>query len=733
MAAAPQIPPTSWDRFKSPNRVETVIGDVTSPDIEEITRERELMRVARERMDESINASNPQRREMLIDMKFRAGEQWEPSIKAARDAQKRPTLTNNRIPGFLAHVVNNLRQQRPEIKVDPIAAGADEEIAEIRQGLIRHIEDVSRAEVAYDSGFENMSTCGLGYMRVVDVREYRSFDRGLRIQWLPNLFSVYEDPSARMPDWSDGRYKFVVEDVTLAEFRRRFGADKSPASLNEFTALGNNQPQWIIGEKIRIAEYWHLEEQEDELWELPDGTTMFASEYDSESGQPKPEAVQARPEKRTKVMWTLLYGLGVLKEREWPGRYIPIIPIIGNQIEIDGERIIVGMVRYAREAQRMFNYMYSCFVEAVALAPKAPFIAAFDQIAEWEDSWKRANTDPQSVLYYKPIVDGQHPVPPPQRSQAEPPIQAFVEGLRLADNNLKSAFRIFDASLGQKGPQESGIAINSRKVESDLATYDWIDNFSRALQFLGIVLDDLLQYYYNSPGRIIQILQEDLSRKSVTMNQPVDVDGEQKIYDLSKGKFAIRISTGPNYPTRRAEAASSMIEMAKVIPQIAAVAAPQMVRAQDWPEKDLIADQLEKAQPPELRTEKQDQPKEDPEQLKGVIGQMSQQIQLLSKLVTEATDKNNAEERKQEWETLRTQIHEETALAIADLKTGSDEAKFMNDKMFARLDQIFAALEPQTTGQQPKESAPASAAPSAPAQPVPPQGANTPAEVGIGA
>jgi hypothetical protein len=732
--SAHTISPATWDRVKEANAVSGTISRQPEQTALEARKNDLFMQDARERFRISVNASDRQRREMRDDLRFYAGIQWDESIRAVRDQQGRPCLTINRIPGFVSHVVNNMRQQRPGIKVDPIAGGADEEMADVREGLMRHIEISSHADIAYDTAFENMCITGLGYIRVIDAwADPRSVvDQELRVEWVPNSFSVFEDPTATQPGWRDGKYRFIVEDITLTEFRHRFGKERSPASLSEFTALGTEQPYWMLGDKIRIAEYFHIEEEDDTLFELNDGSGVYESELSEDD--PRISEIKedgsggwvSRPAKRKRVMWTQMYGLGVLRQREWPGRYIPVIPIIGNQIELEGERIIVGMVRYARESQRMFNYMYSSFVETCALAPRAPYIAEFTSVEDFIDSYKNANTNPQSVLLYKQrSVDGA-PVNPPRREVAEPPIQAFVAGLKLADDNLKAIFRIYDASLGQKGPQESGIAINSRKIESDLATYDWIDNFTRGLRCLGEVLEDLLPHYYNRPGRVLQILQEDLQRKIVTIGKPVDQSDD--IYDLNRGKFATTVSTGPMLSTRRQEAAKSMIELAKVYPALMQACGPMIIREMDWPGKDAIAAQLEKTLPPQLRQQDPDAPKDDPEQLKQTLNQAMQQIQVLSKLVTEASDKKTQEYQKEWFETIRAEMANQTAIETAMIKAKTAEVDNLYQRLEAELQRIhdigMVAIE-----QQPQSSAPAG---QAAAPQVPPSGANTPTGVGTG-
>jgi hypothetical protein len=725
-----------WEQFgQNPSIRAEVATAADPPDFLDRLKQEQVLDIARERFRVAANAENRRREEMMVDMRFRCGQQWDEAIQRMRDAQGRPCLTINRIPGFLKHVLNSLRQNRPEIKVNPIGSGADEEMAEIIQGLIRHIILNSQGEQALDTAFENMCTMGLGFLRVVDDwADPRSFDKDLRVEWVPNTFSVYFDPGAAKPDWSDAKYCFIVEDISIAEFKQRFGDKSHFVSLNEFSSIGDHQPTWMPGGKIRIAEYFHLEEVEDTLYGFSDGSSLLLGDLNLGRGvtlaetamemiedptvgavsasvirlsngemrlptdlglAPDAMLVHQRVARVPRVIWTLMSGIEVLKERVWPGKYIPVIPMIGNQIELDGERILVGMVRFAREAQRMFNYMYSCFVEAIALVPKSPWVAEFDQISEFKDLWDNAHKTLQTVLLYKAKnVEGAM-VPPPQRQQAEPPIAAFVEGLRLSDQNLKATFSIYDASLGERGPQESGRAINARKIESENATYDWVDNFNRCLMYLGRILQDLLPHYYNTPGRIVQITREDEQVQKVVLNEEHEDGGKLKKFDLAQGRYGIQLSTGPSYMTRRQESAAAMMELAKFWPALMQIAGPQMVRAMDWPGKEAIAAQLEKAQPPELRDTKdgEENAQLKAQELQTQLAQAAAMVQQLTAALQESSNEKSIAREKEMWATLRTQMQEENKAAIAQLNAGSREAQFMNEKLFAEMERMRAILE----------------------------------------
>lgn len=688
-----------------------------------------FLKLAMERFKLCAESSGKQREQSQIDNDFACGIQWDAEIEARRAQQRRPCLTINRIDGFLAHAVNSFRQARPEIKIIAAADGADEEIAEVKQGLIRHIQTQSKADIVYDESFRQMCTGGISWMRVVDDWSAPdSMDQDLFVRSIPNPFTVYFDPFVRQPDWSDGRFAFVVEDLTRQQFKAKFGDETETASLTNFASIGDQSKYWFPGGNIRVAEYFHIEMKDDYVCELENKSTRLLSELpknmyfvekapdgdglatylrtSDDYDDPGQYIGRARKAKIPEVYWALITAVEVLKERKWKGRYIPLIPVLGNVCDSEEGKILAGMVRYAREPQRMYNYMYTSFVETVALVPRAPWLVEMNQIPDGAilDSWQRQNTDPQVFLRYKQFVDAQGNVAPaPVRLIAEPPIAAFVQGLQMADQNLKSVFRIFDASLGQRGPQESGLAINARKVESDTGIYNWADNFVRSLHFLGIILEDLLPSYYNTEGRVFEIIQEDDTSKRVVMNKILEEAGQKKQFDLSKGgKYAVQVSTGPSMATKRQASAQGMIDFFKNYPAGLQACAHLLVGELDFPGADKIKAQLEKILPANLREPDPNAPPIPPE-FQQQMAEAMQHVQVLTQALHTATDKREEIRLKEEYATLRakmkedgdtfrTQMTQEVNLALGDLKAGVASAQFTSQKIFDRLEHMEAQM-----------------------------------------
>jgi len=434
-----------------------------------------IIELALRRFKVCSDAEADNRKAMKSDIKFYIGDQWDDDAKNARG--NRPTLVVNRLPQFTRQITNELQQNMPAIEIIPANDGT-EEIAEMYNGIIRHIQESSQAPIAYATSNSSQVICGKGYFRI--ITEYcndKGFDKDIKIKRIKNALSVYCDPASIEPDESDAMYKFITADISHEDFKRQYPG-KQVVYNDELTSKGDEIKAWCAFEKdsMRIAEYFTIEEKDDyPIYRLPDGTVV--------KEKPEGEDYDTRMITKRTVKWRVISGVEVLEEIEWPGKYIPVIPVLGDDVDYDGKRIIKGMVRDAKDPQRMYNYWSSAQAEAIALAPKAPFIMAEGQAEGYEDQWAAANTKNQSYLLYKPQSIGGAIIGAPQRNQAEPPVQAMVQAMAQASEDIKAITGIHDASLGARSNEVSGTAIKARTMQGDVANYHYKANFAHSLMF----------------------------------------------------------------------------------------------------------------------------------------------------------------------------------------------------------------------------------------------------------
>lgn len=558
-----------------------------------------ILKEARARFKLAVEAEADNRASALDDLNFLDGEQWTEAAKKARKG--RPMLTINRLPQFVRQVVNEQRKTRPAIDVIPGDQKAAKPTADVIQGMVRHIERSSRARIAYDTAFEYAVSCGFGHFRVTTAYvDDGGFDQEIRIETIDNPFLVYRDPASKEGDHSDDRFTFVSELVDKDEFKDRYGF--APTAFED-AGTGDDIAPWFDGDRVRVAEYWRVLTEPETLNALSDGT-IIRGELDAdkraviEASGLKIEATRTQ-ENRT-VEQFLLTADKVIKQREWRGKYIPILTSYGGVLNIAGKRKVSSLVRFAKDPARMYNYQASAETELTALQPKAPWIAAEGSFDGQEDKWARAHEDNLAYLEYVPVPNQ----PPPQRQFFQGAPAGVREGRMAAAEDIKATLGMYDASLGARSNETSGVAIKARQQEGDTGTYHFIDNHARSIEQCGRIIIDLLPKIYDT-ARVVRILDPNDEERTVVINQ-VFVDpqtNQEQFFNLSEGRYEVSVRVGPSFESRRQEMVQAMVELSTANPQILQVAGDLIMKNMDFPQADEIAKRLEMLLPPAIRGE----------------------------------------------------------------------------------------------------------------------------------
>ena len=569
--------------------------------------DKDRLSVMRRRYTMALSAYSDSREDELDDLRFMAGSpdnqwQWPADVLATRGSVQgqtinaRPCLTINKLPQHVRQVTNEQRQNRPTGKVIPADDRADVRVAEIFDGMVRHIEYISDADVAYDTACDNQVTYGEGYIRILtEYAREDSFDQDIKIGRVRNSFSVYMDPAIQDPCGADAGWCFITEDVSKADYERMF-PDAAPISSLMSQGVGDQSlSQWLSEDMVRIAEYFYYEHEKATLNLYPDNITAFSgSPQDKQLKAMFGKPLRSRPVDRKKVKWIKTNGFEILEERDWAGKYIPVVRVIGNEFEVDGQLYVSGLVRNAKDAQRMYNYWVSQEAEMLALAPKAPFIGYGGQFEGYEMNWKTANTNNWPYLEVNPdVTDGAgSPLPLPQR--APPPLAqtGLIQAKLGAADDIKGTTGQYDSSLGAQSNERSGRAILAREKQGDTGTYHYVDNLSRAIRHVTRQLVDMIPKIYDT-ARVARIVGLDgevgMVRINPTQPEPVkeirDENGLviDKIYNPSVGVYDVCVTTGPGYMTKRQEALDAMSMLLQSNPQLWTVAGDLFIKNMDWP------------------------------------------------------------------------------------------------------------------------------------------------------
>ena len=615
----------------------------------------DLLSTARSRLDMAMSALSESREDEVDDLKFYAGSpdnhwQWPADVLATRGAVQgqtinaRPCLTINKLPQHVRQVTNDQRQNRPSAKVIPVDDNADVEVAEIFNGMIRHIEYISDADVAYDTACENQVAYGEGYIRLLtEYCDDNTFEQDIKIGRIRNSFSVYMDPMIQDPTGADAKYCFITQDLTREEYERMYPHAAPVTTLQSLGVGDQSISNWLNEDTIRVADYYYIDYDRATLNLYPGNQTAFAGTPEDKQlkaffGKP----LRSRESDRPKVKYCKINGYEILEQNDWAGKCIPVIRVVGNEFEVDGRLYVSGLVRNAKDAQRMYNYWVSQEAEMLALAPKAPFIGYGGQFEGYETQWKTANTTNWPYLEVNPdVTDGQGAILPlPQRAQPPMASSGLLQAKAGASEDLKATTGQYNASLGMGSNERSGKAILARQREGDVGTYHFGDNLARSVRNIARQLVDLIPKIYDTQ-RVARIIGEDGDTKMIRVNpdqeQPVNkiVNQEgiviEKIYNLGVGKYDVVATTGPGYATKRQEALEAMAQLLQGNPQLWSVAGDLFVKNMDWPGAQEMAKRFAKTIDPKLMGDAEDNPalQAAQQQMEAMGQEMEQMHQML--------------------------------------------------------------------------------------------------------
>lgn len=593
----------------------------------------ELLDTAKSYFHEAENGWRTVRQTALDDLRFYRGVQWDAQLLRVAKVKQEPTLTVNRLPNFVKQVENELRQRELNVSVHALDEAGSDDVANVFSGIIRAIEQDSHAKSHYihAAGENGALVPGFGYIKieVEDVTSGRSklrpedFLQKIKITSVKDPMKILADPTSMEPDFSDSNYWFEFEDYSEKEFKRLF--PRAQHSSAEMFPIGAAQSKWIGENGIRVARFWYKEESVVIHYLLKDGSVISSRELqgpeheDSDSDdylnadgstirtlsedeeqvidpvKGEIPVLRRREVVECKIKWCDFSGAEILNEGEWAGDYFPFAAVTGPITINDGVRDIRGIIRYAKDSQKMLNYMASSTARRIASANKAPWIVEASSIKNYKRFWDTANTENWSYLPYDALdANGNlRNIPPPTRADQTGQIQDLLAAAQKFEDDLKATIGIYDAGLGATPNEQSGVAIKTLAQQGQNANYHFSDNLVRSIQHVGRILVNLIPKIYDTP-RVVRMVDADGKVSNVAINQIFEKNGEATAYYLTEGDYGVTIDVGPAYANSKQAAVEQMLEMARVNPNILPFIQDIIAGNMDFNGKKVVQDRLQK-------------------------------------------------------------------------------------------------------------------------------------------
>jgi DNA-binding protein YbaB len=692
---------------------------------------------ARKRWRQSADCEAELRKEMLDDLRFYNSEQWPDNIKMDRVLDGRPCLTINRLPQFVRQVLNQARQQRPSIQYNPIDNGADVDTAEVLQGIARSIERNSKAPMAYNTAGEHQIIMGRGWLRIrADWIAEDSFQQEILIEAPEDPFTVYPDVSAGSPDGADALWGFLITRVPWHEYHVKWPKAQK-ASLLDWTSIGDEAAEWVNETGVLVAEYYYIEMVAAELAEYlvnvgedvpPIKLTTYADVIRPRDTKPGPngeppiiQVLRKRKTVKRQLKWATINGIEVLEGneaktggRDLPGPFIPLVPMQGEKLVVNGKRNLRGMIRDAKDPQRTYNFWVSAETEMIALAPRAPVVGAVGQFETTKEQWLLANRRNFPFLEYDPIDINGNLVPAPQRNPFDPNVTPIIQATQQADQDLKSVIGMFDASQ-ERSREQSGKAILARQAQGEQGNSHFLANQALTIEQVGRILLHWIPIYYDQPTIIRIVGSDDKERDVLVHSGNPEAAGQLEqemaenplyktlkdgsIYDVGLGRYDVSVSVTPSFPSRRAEAVEAMTALLQAFPLAAPYALDVLTKNMDWPGARELSERFKHLVPPEARTDEEKQPV--PPEVAQQMQQMQEQMQLMQQELEEAQkviaakqveQQGNAKIREMEMQSNErlAQIRADTELAKIEQKAKAEVALQLLE---AKLDSLNQQAE----------------------------------------
>lgn len=590
---------------------------------------------------------------------FIAGDQWPQQIKNERLNNDRPCLTLDHLNQYVRHVVNVGLMQSRDVRVLAMSGEADDKVGEILAGMVRQITQTSTAKVAYETGLRHACQVGFGYWRVKVQNIPKTDLMEITVRKIKEPRMVLMDPFCEYPDGRDSVYAFVMVKLTRTEFEEQYPEAAQQGAKSWHDMDSTKIMPWIGEGSMVVAEYYYLDKSDNTM------------------------------------KWAILCPDMVLSKGIHHGDVMPIVRVIGEEYEQEGKERWRGMIsESAMDAQRAYNYSSSAFIEAVALAPLAPFIAAEGQVEDFQTEWKDAHRVPRSVLRYTPVTVGGVVVPPPTRSEPA----GIPNGWQGMMTNLIGDTQMIigmgqPSVMGTGGaPVQSGAGINAQQEPGEVNTFHFQDHWHMAIEQTGRVILAMIPHVYTEP-QAVKIVGEDGIPNTAIVNpnqqQTIveDKDSMNKVlstsYNPNIGRYDVAISTGPSSASKKLEANKLLMTVVNADPSIMQKAGDLVVASMDMAGADVLAKRLKALLPPGTT--------EEPSGQMIIIQQLQEQLSQLQQDNQEMEKILLAEREKYQAKMAETELKAQSDLSMAKLENSADLfQQKLNDDNTMRLASIKA-------------------------------------------
>lgn len=534
--------------------------------------------------DKAYNYSQETRQQASDDMLFSFISQWDSSLLEDSQLAYRGEFnilkkaTRKIMADFYANPIQIDFEPKDETRTDA---------AEIIDGMYRADDNNNTAVEAYRNGKQEMLVCGFGcWERYTEYVTNRAGNDNQVIRVRPIFEAancVFWDPNARYSDKSDAAwvsvltrytedgYKDLVYELTGEELVTI--SDESFADPEQSYAF-----PWISSDskQIYVTNFYHKTIVKDKVITLNDPFGQTVDVRESNLDDIMDEMIDAgfsieseREIERPQVTKYIASGREILSKTIVPGEHIPIIPAYADHAFIEGNEHYEGIVRLAKDPQRLRNFQLSYLADIVSRSPRTKPIFSPEQIQGFEHMYNETGMDNNYPYLYQNLkaADGRDLPAGPVGVMPEQPIpQALIASIELSRQAVED---VANPGVPKEvaEPDLSGKAVLALQARVDQQSMEYQESYKHAKRRDAEVYASMAAEVYDVP-RTVTVESADGQRKQIKIMESI-IDNQTgdivTINDLNNAEFEVYAKIGPAYQTQRQQTIDQMIML---IPQV---------------------------------------------------------------------------------------------------------------------------------------------------------------------
>lgn len=457
------------------------------------------------------------------------------------------SVQNNLLLAYVNHEANTTLTNKYHALVSPNGGGSNIAKARQREYVLRGMQ--RHASPVYNTARRNQLAAGIHYSMIeIDYQQQRGPAKTIVYKDVDDTWNCFPEPNPLTPTFRDIRKFLIMEKVPKALWKEKTGRDPEADGFGQ----GGDKELW---------QYWVKQEDKENEYLMNDGSTKLESELIPE-GEEEPDLsetsmdVPFREHSKCTWKWYKIFEQTIIDREEWVGDKCPLVACTGSRVvDSQGKVHFQPLTQFAEDPQRTYTILANIILLRIRRSPYSRWMYPYNSITQKQlAELKKASIYNDGDVPYSNWDE--------QGRQLDKPteVQPFVIDpilIQLMQDQIQQIERILgisDADLGRRTNEVSGVAIENRADQSNLANYHLTFNFLEYVKDLGACVLDLIPKVLTAPQQVAFLDKDDKAVMQM-VNTPGGIT-----FDPNE-EYSLVVEVMPDSDTDREAEAENLMKM----------------------------------------------------------------------------------------------------------------------------------------------------------------------------